>query len=368
MSGLNKTSAEVWNLCVQIDKDYKLKNQKSATLSILEFATKQKFFMHAKGIQHAVFKYYNARFAMWQSRKARHKNSGYVELPYKEKSFLSTGWDDQAIRCDYGKGKIKLTAVKGQGQVTCNAKSIPRNIVEIELVYKDKYYLAIKYKEENNTNLIQSDSVASIDLGEIHAITSIDNNGNSIIITNRLVRSLVRLKDKRKKELLSLRSRCQKGSRKYNKYTRAILKIRCEFDKKINDIIHKQTKKYVSWCEDRGIRQIYYGDLDGVTRNSKDRLRKSTNQKLNMWRFGQIENKLNYKLFNIGTSMIKINEAYTSQKCPACGKLNKTSTRNYGCKCGYSQHRDIVGAINILNNNSDYNIQRYVIKEYLQIC
>ena len=128
------------------------------------------------------------------------------------------------------------------------------------------------------------------------------------------------------------------------------------------------TKKYVSWCEDRGIRQIYYGDLDGVTRNSKDRLRKSTNQKLNMWRFGQIENKLNYKLFNIGTSMIKINEAYTSQKCPACGKLNKTSTRNYGCKCGYSQHRDIVGAINILNNNSDYNIQRYVIKEYLQIC
>jgi putative transposase len=74
------------------------------------------------------------------------------------------------------------------------------------LIYKDKYYLAIKYKESDNTkeNLIQSNNIASIDLGEIHAITSIDNNGNCIIITNRRVRNLIRLKDKRQGEIKSL--------------------------------------------------------------------------------------------------------------------------------------------------------------------
>jgi putative transposase len=43
-----------------------------------------------------------------------------------------------------------------------------------------------------------------------------------------------------------------------------------------------------------------------------------------------------------------INEAYTSQTCPACGTRRKPRDRRYHCKsCGLKAHRDAVGAINI---------------------
>jgi putative transposase len=86
-----------------------------------------------------------------------------------------------------------------------------------------------------------------------------------------------------------------------------------------------------------------------------------------MWRFGLIMLKLEYKLFQYDIKLIKINEAYSSQTCPNCGKCKKPTSRNYECKCGYKQHRDIVGAINILNFNTDCKLQRYAKKEYLQI-
>jgi putative transposase len=338
------------------------------TLSMLESTNKQKFLMHAKGINHIVMKYYNCRNAMWRSRKVNHKNNKNVKLPYKEKRFMPTGWDSQAIYPDYENNKIRLTCIKGRGQIRCNVKNIPQNIVEIELVFKDKYYLAIKYKEENKNTLIQSDTSASIDLGEIHAITSIDNNGNCIIITNRKVRELVRLKDKRQGELQSLRSNCLKGSERAKDYTKAIYKIKHEYDRKILDTIHKQTKLYLDWCIKNNISKVYYGNVDGTTRSSKGKSSQYINHKLNMWRFGIIVTQLQNKLSKYGIETIKISEAYTSQTCPNCKKRNKPTSRNYECKCGYAQHRDIVGAINILNFNTDSKLKKYTNKVYLQIA
>ncbi len=366
---LNKVSADVWNNCVKLDKTYYKSNKKFMTLSMLEFANKQQFPLHAKGINHVVLKYMYNRNAMWKSIKIKHKDSKKVKLPYKEKKYFPTGWDSQAVFADYEHNKIRLTTIKDRrSKIVCDVKSIPQNIAEIELIYKDKYYLAIKYKQENNTNLIQSGNVASIDLGEIHGITSIDNNGNCVILTNRKLRSLIRLKDKRQAELQSLRSKCEKGSAKAKKYTKAIYKIKYEFDNKILDVIHKQTKLYLDWCLKHNIGKVYYGDVDTTTRNSHGKLRENTNHKLGMWRFGLLVLQLENKLSRYGIKLEKINEAYTSQTCPNCGNRRKTNNRNYKCKkCGYENHRDIVGAINIINMNTKYKISNYTNKVYLQI-
>ena len=58
-------------------------------------------------------------------------------------------------------------------------------------------------------------------------------------------------------------------------------------------------------------------------------------------------------------NIIKINEGYTTQTCPVCGRRKKTSTRNYVCKCGYKEHRDIHGSKNILSKYK-YNDIRYL--------
>ncbi|MFZ0443896.1 MAG: zinc ribbon domain-containing protein [Bacillus sp. (in: firmicutes)] len=38
----------------------------------------------------------------------------------------------------------------------------------------------------------------------------------------------------------------------------------------------------------------------------------------------------------------------TKNSCPVCGNRKKSNNRNYRCKCGYQEHRDIHGARNIL--------------------
>jgi putative transposase len=182
------------------------------------------------------------------------------------------------------------------------------------------------------------------------------------------VRSLIRLKDKREGEITSLRSKCTPGSNQSRKYTQAIFKIKAEFDRKICDAIHKQTKLFLDYCLKNEIGTVFYGDLDSTTRNSKGRLSQKINHKLNMWRFGQIVFQLKNKLSRLGIKLIKIDESFSTQTCPKCNNRKKQTNRNYKCKqCGYEQHRDIVGAINILNFNSAYRVENFTNKVYLQI-
>ena len=78
--------------------------------------------------------------------------------------------------------------------------------------------------------------------------------------------------------------------------------------------------------------------------------------------YGTLMNQLKYKATLNGIKFVPVNESYTSQMCPKCGKLHKTSNRNYKCcDCGYSAHRDIVGAWNILNKKYQFEIPDFNI-------
>jgi putative transposase len=90
------------------------------------------------------------------------------------------------------------------------------------------------------------------------------------------------------------------------------------------------------------------GNPEGVQRNTKKKRRKDVNQKLSNWSFGKLYSLLEYKLKAKGITIEKVNESYTSQTCPVCGNRKKSNNRNYRCKCGYQEHRDIHGARNIL--------------------
>ena len=374
--GLNRLSAEVWNLCVKLDKEYQEANGKQIPFKELQYAVKGCNNLHSKGISLVFRKYFYSRKAMWQSINAKHENSNKAKMPYKEKRYFNTGWDYQAIRYDYDKGIIKLARPqlgkegcgKRQPQVKCYVKNLPTNIVEIELLYRKGLKLAIKYKEPDIENLIQSTNAASIDLGEIHSIASIDTNGNSIIITGRKLRSIKRLRDKELGQLRSKRSKCTKGSRQYKKYSRAMYNLKFKTDKQILDSVHKITKLYLDYCLENQIGIVYYGDLDSATRNTRGRVKSHNGEKLNEWNHGLITQHLTNKLSRYGIQMIKVKEYYTSKKCPSCGQHNAPNGRIYTCPCGYEQHRDIVGAINILNDNRGTHLKRYANKKYLRIA
>jgi putative transposase len=365
-------------LCVKLDKEYQKQHGKQISQNNLQKLTKKCVNLHAKGIHHVVHKYLFARDAMWQSRKAQHKESSKVKLPYKEKKYFTTGWDYQCIKTDYKSNIISLAKqqiqlpdgkLKNQKPVKIKCKFIPQNIVEIELTHKDKYYLAIKYKEQSDKYYqIKSDNVAAIDLGEIHSITSIDNNGNAIIITGRKLRSIKYFRNKELGKLRSRLSKCVKNSKNYCNIRKTIKKLASKTERKVLDAVHKISKLYLDYCLENQISKVYYGDLDSCTRNTKERTGKVIGEKLNQWNYGLLMLQLENKLSRYDIKLVKVPEYYTSKKCPHCLTLNNPQGRNYICECGYKQHRDINGSINILNDNSQYHIERYQNLKYLQIA
>ena len=374
---LNCESAKVWNRCIELDRLHHEISGEFMRFSELQTALLGFSNLHRMGVYHVYRKYLFARSAMCKSKKANHANSYAVNLPFREKKYFNTGWDRQGVKVDYDAGTISLCRAalpnesgkrKHQPKIVCHAKTIPQNIVEIELLYRNGLKLAIKYKELDIEHLIPSGNSAAIDLGEIHSITAIDNGGHAIIVTGRKLRSIKRFRDKEIAKLRSLMSRCVKGSRQYRKLSKAIYKLCQKADNQIKDAVHKTTKLFLDYCIQHNITTVYYGDLDSATRGTKGKINSYVGQKLNEWCYGRIVQQLENKLGRYGINLVKVSEAYSSQTCPACGERNKPSGRNYSCDCGYEQHRDIVGAMNILNMNAGTELSRYSDKMYLRIA
>ena len=370
----SKWAGDCWNKIVKADKNFYKEKGRLMKKSELQSFVKNITPLHAVGNQHVYLKYYVARDAMFRSRSAGHKDSKKVELPHKHKKYFVVGWNVFCYSIDYKNKILKLSkkvdvSGKKQKPVICSFKTMPKHVVEIELIYRNGLCLAIKYKEPKTNTDIKSNNVAAIDLGEIHSITSIDNNGNAIIITGRKIRSIKRLQNKEQAKLRSKRDKLTKGSIQYRKYSRAIYKLKVKTDKQILDCVHKISKLYLDYCIENGISKVYYGDLDSCTRGHSDDNSKYINQKLNDWCYGLLMLQLENKLSRYGIELVKVSEAYSSQTCPHCGHRHKPTSRNYECQCGYKQHRDVVGAMNILNfNEKDVQLEKYSNLKYLRIA
>jgi len=67
--------------------------------------------------------------------------------------------------------------------------------------------------------------------------------------------------------------------------------------------------------------------------------------------WGMLDKYLQYKTEKERKIFIKVNPAYTSQKCSRCGKIKEKdlSVRVHKCECGLEIDRDVNAAINILH-------------------
>ena len=115
----------------------------------------------------------------------------------------------------------------------------------------------------------------------------------------------------------------------------------------LKDGLHKTSRCFANWCIENQVKEVVSGDVEGVQRNTANKKsnpkkkcrNKKQSQKLSQWQFGKLYKYLEYKLAAEGISIRKVNEAYTSQTCPVCGRKKKVSGRIYKCHCGYAAHR-----------------------------
>ncbi|MCO1603907.1 RNA-guided endonuclease InsQ/TnpB family protein [Desulfosporosinus nitroreducens] len=353
----NRTSAHVWNDCLGLAKEHFQKNGNWIDRGTLHLATKGQYPVHSQSIQAVYEKYIDARE---NAHKARALGFTQIRYPYKEKKHFNTKWKKDGFRVgENGKIELSLGLFSGKRQkpIVVRVKDLPSGkIKEIELVYDRGLRLAIAYDDgitpKENDNL----GIAAIDLGEIHTIASVCDNGQGVIINGRKIRSLKRLRNKKMKELQKKIAKCQKGSRQWKKYRRALYYVLGKSDAQLTDALHKTTRKFANWCLENKVKGVVVGNMEGVQRNTSPKKKKNKrkrsrkyNQKMSQWQFGRTTTYLKYKLAAEGISLQKVDESYTTQTCPVCGRRKKTSSRNYSCTCGYQEHRDIHGAKNILS-------------------
>jgi putative transposase len=162
----------------------------------LNWITKGKYPIHSQSIQAVVHKYIWARDA---AREARKQGDTEIKYPYRQKKSFNTKWKKDGFKI-HDNGKIGLSLGtwqnKRQEPIIVWIRNLHQGKVkEIELIYDRKLMLCLAYEDgsepEANNNIL----TASVDLGEIHAISSVSENNKGIIITGRKLRSIKRFRN-----------------------------------------------------------------------------------------------------------------------------------------------------------------------------
>ena len=114
----------------------------------------------------------------------------------------------------------------------------------------------------------------------------------------------------------------------------------------MNDQDHKISRAIVNDAIAHNVGIIKMEKLSGIRQSARKSRKNNCN--IHNWSFYRLMQYIEYKAALAGIIVEYIDPAYTSQTCPRCGKRNHANDRTYQCCCGYTAHRDRVGAVNIL--------------------
>jgi putative transposase len=128
---------------------------------------------------------------------------------------------------------------------------------------------------------------------------------------------------------------------------RSIKNIDRKWGNRLLAIDHQISKSVVDFALKENVKKIIMENLNYLQKRSDN------GRKISTWSYLRLKSLIDYKAKKNGIEVQIINPYNTSKKCPKCNQLNNSTSRKYICSCGYNSHRDIVGAINICNYNSN---------------
>jgi putative transposase len=366
---LSVESAKVWNAV----KNFFWRTYRKKGIWLSESSMKRyiagRFGLHSQSVQAVVEKFYDNL----KSARSLRKDNPDIRYPYKNKNWFCVHWKRGAIQVE---GRyIHLSNGKWQEGIVFKlpvelANCRPRTV---ELIWRNGYWLSITLEIEGKQQLLGYNT-AAVDMGEIHAI-SITDGKEATVISGRELRSVKRRRNKRVAQISRLQSRCQKGSRRWQRLQFVKSKVIAECERRTRDLNHKITRVAVDWCIEHDVKTLAIGDVTGISQNTNNekRLNRKNRQKIGQWEFYKQRQYLEYKCEEVGIETTLESERDTSKTCPKCGHKHKPTGRNYNCPaCKLKMHRDVVGAVNIRAKhltgvlNGDDNFKSPKVK-YLRI-
>lgn len=191
-------------------------------------------------------------------------------------------------------------------------------------------YIYIDIKKEQSTLTKEM----GIDLGiKVPAVVCTDNMQIRFFGNGKMIRYYQR----------SFRAKYQKLQSQGNH--KKMVKMNHKLHHILNDIDHKISRMIIDFAEKEEVGVIKMEKLKYINKSFDIDILSN----IYLWSYRRLQDLIEYKAALCGIRIEYVNPKNTSRICPSCGSINTPYDRQYQCSnCNYKQHRDIVGAINIL--------------------
>jgi putative transposase len=194
--------------------------------------------------------------------------------------------------------------------------------------------------------------VAGVDLGVIHPYAvACPEIGQGLVVSGRALRAENRLhlaesKARRRTAAATAPKPGQRGSRRWRKFRARTRRLEGRHRRRLAQAQHEAAKAVVAWAINQSVETLVVGDPRGVLDVDAG---PRHNQRTRDWRVGQSISRLRDKATAAGIGVVLVDERGTSSTCPVGGnRVPKPKGRRFSCPaCGYTGHRDVVGAANI---------------------
>jgi putative transposase len=214
-----------------------------------------------------------------------------------------------------------------------------------------KWFASIQTRREVEQPLPVATTAVGIDVGIARFATMSD--GDFIAPLNSFKKQQQRLGRYQRRM-----SRKVKFSNNWKKAKARVQKIHTGIANARKDFLHKATttisKNHALVC----IEDLQVRNLSRSSRSTIEQPGKNVSQKRGLNRaildqgWGDFRRQLDYKIAWCGGVLLAVPPHHTSQTCPCCGhvsKDNRQTQASFLCvNCGYENHADVVGAINVL--------------------
>ena len=295
-------------------------------------------------------------------KKGKHKDEPKLAYVYKDLTFLQKP-------LSYKKPQLTLPVNRSYSFINDFSRvsiSVINNRVKLpfKLTAKQKELFTNSNWKRGNARLVQTGKkwflhisftkkIPEIDISKFDNIIGIDAGLRQIMTIynpktgQTLFKSGQTIKKKRQnyaKKRQSLQSKNTKSAK------RRLKKLSGRENRWMIDVNHRLSKTLVS---ENPNTLIVVEDLTNVTFDTVSNHKKENRYEQHSWAFYQLQQDISYKAREHGSYLIKINPAYTSQRCPKCGTIHKENRNKtnhiYHCNnCHYQSNDDRVAAMNIV--------------------
>jgi len=120
--------------------------------------------------------------------------------------------------------------------------------------------------------------------------------------------------------------------------------------KSYHHYVETELNRYVKQLDLTKIKTVAIEKLKNVKKKKRGKFSRRVNRLLSMWQYAKVTKKLEQRCEEEGV-LLKFKAPWkTSQHCPSCGKIDDKSRKGDRFKCtgcGFEEHADIVGALNL---------------------